>query len=261
MSDKKITEIAAEVSLLLQIDRVRHNVDTKVDMKAIGNVPDYIASVFRDANAVSGDLTPAQAYDLINKRVARVEAQLYLMRLEMENRFNRDPSKVFEDPLAISSYGQRMAEMTKVDKNFGFDAEILAHGWYALERTADTSFRWMRPLETAGEKRPSVAAVPHLGAVDQLIEVHGYALRPEQLERFEIRAAGTVAKIELLGGTAFIARLEMKAEQLGSSNYLPIEFFLDQFFQPNEQDKRLLGVNVARFTCRPAVQPSKRFWR
>lgn len=257
MTDKTVPQIAAEVSLLMQLDRMRHHVGTEIDMKALGNVPDYIASVFEGAHAVAGELTPAAAYDLINKRVSRIEAQLYLMRLELENRSSRDPARIFEDPLAISAYGARMESLTTTPKSFSFEAPILAQGWYPLERSGTTSFRWMRPQAgtAEGAPPPSIACVPHLGTVDQLLEIHAHVLRVEQYDGLEIRAGSALAEIrpDPERATMFTARLRLSAKDLQGANYLPVEFRLKTFLQPSPEDPRLLGINVSRFSCLPIL--------
>lgn len=249
MNDLEAAQIAAKVSLLLQLDRLRHNVDTEVDMKALGNVPQYIASVFEQSNAIAGDLSPAAAYELVNKRVSRLEAQLYLMRLELDNRFERDPARLFEDPLAISTYGERMETIIKTERRFSFESSVLAYGWYPIERSGEQSFRWMRTSDV------SVACIPHLGAVDQIVEIYGSVLAPAQLEGLRINAVSVQAQIRQgdEGPARFVARLDLQRKDVKSANFLPIEFTMTDFRQPSEQDTRLLGASVDLFVCRPAV--------
>ncbi|MBN9678430.1 hypothetical protein [Salipiger bermudensis] len=249
MSQDETAKIAEQVSLLMQLDRTRHHVGTELDMAALANVPAYIASVFEQANAIGSDLSPAQLYEQVNKRISQLQAQVYLMRVEMENRFERDPARIYEDPLAISAYGERLETITTSPKSFSFEPAILAHGWYPAEINENgAAHRWMRPGDV------SLACVPHLGTVDQRLEIEGYALEPEQLEELKIRAGETVAEIET-GTTSpqhFTARLTLSGAALKSANYLPVEFTMSDFRQPNSQDTRMLGVNVSRFVCRPA---------
>lgn len=248
MTDEEMAKIAEKVSLLMQLDRTRHQVGTEVDMAALANVPDYIASVFEEANAIGGELTPAELYAQVNKRISQVQAQVYLMRVEMENRFERDPARIYEDPLAISAYGERQETILTASKTFGFEPAVLAYGWYPAEFSGGTTHRWMRPAEM------SVACLPHLGTVDQEIEIAGHVLDPAQLEGLVIRAGETRAEIVTSDDRPqhFTARLTLPGAALQSANYLPVEFIMSDFRQPNEQDTRLLGANISRFTCRPA---------
>lgn len=241
--------IAEQVSIMMQLDRTRHHVPTEIDTKAMANVPAYIASVFEEANAVGSMLSPIEAYTLINKRVSQIQAQLYLMRIEMENRFTRDPSKIYEDPLAISAYGERIETTTKLPRTFSFGPEILAYGWYPLEQSGDESRRWMRPGDL------SVACVPHLGTVDQIVEAEGHLLEAEQLDSLEIRIGDTVAEIERSDSNPkhFVARMTLSAEAIRPASFVSIEFRLNAFRQPNAMDTRLLGANIGKFTIRPVV--------
>lgn len=249
MSQEDIATVAEQVSLLLQLDRTRHHVATTVDMKVLGNVPDYIASIFEDNNEIGSALSPEEVYRQVNKRVSQLQAHLYLLRLEFENRFEQDPAKIYDDPLAISAYGERLDTITKMTKSFGFEPSVLAFGWHPLERSEGRIHRWMRPGDV------SVACLPHLGTVDQIVEVEGYVLDAEQFDGMEIRAGETVADIDrsVDTPTQFTARLTLSGESLKSANYLPVEFSMRDFRQPNERDTRLLGANISRFTCRPAA--------
>lgn len=254
MSDNSLPELAEQVSVLMQLDRMRHHVGTQVDMKVLGNVPDHIASVFEQANAVGSSLTPEAAYALINKRVSHIQAQLYLMRLEMENRDARDPARIYDDPLAISAYGERMEGIATTPKSFDFGPGLLAHGWYPMETGTGGIHRWMRPGDV------SVACVPHLGAVDQVIEITGYVMHPEQMDGLEIAAAGKRAQIEITEAgppARFRARLEVSEKDVTSANYLAIEFRMADFRTPNDMDTRMLGANVGGFTCRPAREDER----
>ncbi|SLN62585.1 hypothetical protein AQS8620_02840 [Aquimixticola soesokkakensis] len=247
MSDKTIAEIAEEVSLLLQLDRTRHQVSSKVDMAVLANIPAHIASTFEKANAIGTELSPNQAYDLINKRVSEIQAQVYLMRLELENRDPHDPANIYADPMVISAYGERLEGMIAQPKSFTFGPEILAEGWYSREMSGESSHRWMRPADM------SLACVPHLGTLAQTLEIQGYVVHAEQLEGLSIRAAGKEAKIAVTpsGNAAqFTATLTLDAKDVKSANYLPVEFRMSSFKKPNEQDSRLLGANINRFTCK-----------
>ncbi|MBN9889824.1 hypothetical protein [Salipiger abyssi] len=252
MNDDSIAAIAEQVSILMQLDRMRHHVDTRIDMKVLGNVPDYIASVFEENNAIGSALSPEELYKQVNKRISQVQAQLYLLRLEMENRSEQDPARIYDDPLAISAYGERLETITRAAKSFGFEPSVLAFGWHALERSENRVHRWMRPGEV------SVACLPHLGTVDQIVEIEGHLLDPEQFGSLTIRAGETLAEIvpEQNTPTRFTARLTLKGEDLKSANYLPVEFVMTDFRQPNAQDTRLLGANISRFTCRPLTEPA-----
>lgn len=248
MNDKDLAAIAEKVSTLLQLDRMRHRIGTEIDMSVLANVPDYIASVFEEANAVNGDLTPTESYNFVNKRISQLQAQIYLLRLEMENRFERDPARIFEDPLVISAYGERIDRVTKSTKSFSFEPSVLAYGWHQVEISNGLAHRWMRPGDV------SVACVPHLGTIDQTVEIHGYVLHPEQIEGLSIRVGETEASINVQSDAPhrFVAIIKLSAEKLKSANYLPVEFNITRFRQPNEQDTRLLGANISRFVCRPS---------
>jgi hypothetical protein len=247
LNQEDIARIAEQVSLLMQLDRTRHHVGTAIDMMALANVPDYIASVFEEAGEVGSTLSNEELYRQLNKRVAQVQAQIYLLRVEMENRAERDPAQIYQDPLVVTAYGERLKTLTGMTKSFGFDPAILAHGWYPVERDDDRVHRWMRPGDM------SVACVPHLGTVDQIVEVEGHVLDAVQLKELLIRAGENQANItvDAVNPTRFTAQMTLAAKTLQSANYLPIEFILTDFRQPNTQDTRLLGANVSRFTCRP----------
>lgn len=244
MTEDELTKIAEKVSMLMQLDRQRHHVGTEVDLKVQANLPAYIASVFEEAGRVSPDLTPAAYYDHVNKRISEVQAQLYLMRVELENRHGRDPAAIYTDPLAISAYGVRMKEISRQTKTFDFEAAILSYGWYATEHSEDRYHRWMRPGEV------SVACVPHLGPINQTLEIAGYVLHPDQLADLRITAGDQTAKISKVSGSQqhFIARLKLSGADLRDANHIAVEFHLNDFRQPNEADTRLLGANVGRFS-------------
>lgn len=246
MTEDDLSRVAEKVSVLMQLDRLRHNVGTKIDFKARANIPAYIASVFEDAGRVSPDLEPSAYYNLINKRISEVQAQLYLMRLELENRHSRDPAEIYTDPLAISTYGAHMQTIGQSEKSFEFESDIIAYGWYATEHSGDRYHRWMRPGAV------SVACVPHLGPVDQTLEIASYVIHAGQLKSLRITAGDQTAKIELDKGSrnSFIARLKLSAASLRDANHIPVEFHLDDFRQPNEADTRLLGANVYRFSLK-----------
>lgn len=249
MEHDEIARIAEQVSILMQLDRTRHQVPTDIENQALANVPAYVASVFEEANKVRGPMSPEESYAMINKRVSQIQAQLYLMRLELENRTTRDPASIYEDPLAISAYGERFETIVRPTRSFSFEADILAYGWYTTERPGDgESRRWMRPGDV------SVACVPHLGAVDQVIEVSGYVLTIEQLDTLEIRVGETLAVITQNEPNSkhFTACLTLSGDELKSANYAPIEFRVGDFEQPNASDTRLLGANVGSFLIKPS---------
>lgn len=247
MDDEAIPTIAEKVSLLMQLDRMRHKVGTEVDMKALGNVPTYIASVFEKANELTGEISPSDFYHHVNKRLSQVQAQLYLMRLEMEDRYERDPSKVYNDPMAISAYGEYVPDRAPVLREFDFEPAILAHGWYPSELMNGAYHRWMRPGGSA------IACLPHLGGVAQLITIHGSTISNEQLDGLTIAACGVNASINKKydDSKGFSASLSLSADLLKSSNYIPIEFTMSDFKQPSTSDQRLLGVNINRFVLEP----------
>lgn len=252
MSDKTIAEIAEEVSLLLQLDRTRHQISSKLDMAVLANIPEHLASVFEQANAVSGEMSPAEAYALINKRVSQVQAQVYLMRLEMDNRHPQDPASIYADPMVISAYGERVEMLTAQPKNFSFGPEILAEGWYPMEVSEGVCHRWMRPGDI------SIACVPHLGTGAQTMTVEGHVIHHDQIEGLSIRAASREAEIEVTPSgnmTRFKAVLTLDAEDVKAANYLPVEFRMESFKTPNDIDSRMLGASIRRFTCR-ATAPS-----
>lgn len=253
LSQEDITRIAEQVSLLMQLDRTHHQMGTAVEMDRIANVPDYIASVFEEAGEIGTPLSPDELYRQVNRRMSRIEAQVYLLRVEMENRADRDPARIYQDPMVIKAYGERLKSLSGVTKSFGFDPAILAHGWYPIESSAGRVHRWMRPGDL------SLACVPHLGCVDQILEIEGHVLEPDQLDGLSIRAGDTRAQIiaDSANPTRFTARLRLEARALSSANYLPIEFSIASFRQPSPEDPRRLGANIARFTCRPLPAPER----
>ncbi|UOA29042.1 hypothetical protein [Pseudosulfitobacter sp. DSM 107133] len=250
MTEKTTAEIAEQVSLLMQIDRNHGQISSKVDMEALSNLPAHIASVFEEANTISGELTPTQAYALVNTRISQLQAQVYLMRLELENRNPRDPASIYEDPMVISAYGERVSGLGSRSKTFSFGPEILADGWYSMEMSDNICHRWMRPGAT------SLACVPHLGQGAQKLTINGYVMHEEQLDGLTISSAGKMAEIEVTErGTIarFEAVLDLSAQDVKSANYLPVEFHLESFRTPNEVDSRLLGANIQGFTLTSIV--------
>lgn len=251
MTDKSTAEIAQDVSLLLQLDRTRHQVSSKVDMAVLANIPAHLSSVFEQANAVDGNLTPAQLYALVNKRISDLQAQVYLLRLEMDNRSPHDPANIYTDPMVVSAYGERIEGLTTQPRSFSFGPEVLATGWYPMEVSGEICHRWMRPAEV------SVACLPHLGTCAQTIEIEGYVMHDSQFENLEIRAAGQTARIDVTKGgsvTRFKAVLTLQAEDVKAANYLPVEFRMTEFKTPNGVDTRMLGANIHGFTCRPVTR-------
>ncbi|MEM6625055.1 MAG: hypothetical protein AAF674_22790 [Pseudomonadota bacterium] len=247
LNQDDITRIAEKVSLLMQMDRMRHTAGTAADMVQLAGIPDYIASVFEEAGKVSGPMDAADLYRQLNRRLAQVEAQIYLLRVEREHRDERDPATLFSDPLTVAAYGERIETVVTRSKSFGFDPAILAYGWYPAEISAGRTHRWMRPGDG------SVACLPHLGRVDQIVEIEGHVLLQEQLDGLGIQAGKVQAEItrDVDNPTRFSARLTLRAEDMGASSYLPIEFKLSDFRTPGDQDPRLLGANISSFTCRP----------
>lgn len=236
--------LAEQVSVLLQLDRTRHQVPTQVNMQALANVPAYISSVFRKANSLKGDLSPLEVYEAINRRVSDLQAQIYLLRLEMDNRLERDPAKVYEDPMVVSAYGERLSFITQTPREFNFEPQMIASGWHNSESSETGHWRWMRP------GNGSIVCLPHLGKLDQLIEIWGELLDPDQIGSLSISIQGTKATIEVQPDPLhFVARVQLSLAQVQSANYLPIEFQMTDFRQPSPTDTRLLGAQVARFRC------------
>lgn len=256
MSDDTIPNIADKVSMLMQLDRMRHKVGTEVDMKALENVPTYIASVFEKANELSGEISPNDLYHHVNKRISHLQAQLYIMRLEMEDRYERNPSKVYNDPMAISAYGEEILEKVRQPRDYEFEPSILAYGWYPSEMRNGVHHRWMRPGKEA------MACLPHLGGIDQSITVYGSVIDKEQLKDFSISACGVKASIRIdgVGTNSFSAFLSLDADLLKSSNYIPLEFSMSDFRQPSSNDQRLLGVNISRFNLQPTTAELLNQW-
>lgn len=248
MTDTDIAAIAEKVSMLLQIDRTHDQIKGKLDMEVLANVPAHLAAMFEAANSISGELTPTQAYDLINRRVSQVQAQVYLMRLELEGRSPNDPANIYADPLVVSAYGDRIAALTAAPKTFNFGPEILADGWYPMEVSEGIYYRWMRPAAQ------SLACIPHLGTSAQTMTIKGYVMHAEQLETLEIAAGDCKAQIEVTGEggiTHFTATLDLDADNVATANYLPVTFSMTDFQHPSEADKRLLGANISTFICTP----------
>ncbi len=128
LDDALVTRVAERVGLLLQLDRTRHHVPTQVDVRALGNLPASIASVFAKDDAIDPRLEPARVCEQINRRIAERQAQIYLLRLELDNRFERDPARLFEDPLAISAYGERMETIIRKPRAFTVEPSPMPRG-------------------------------------------------------------------------------------------------------------------------------------
>lgn len=272
MGEDEIARIAAEVSLRLQLDRLHGLALTggaggngpeessaagaEPDLGALANVPEHLALIFEAANEVSGALTPAELWRLVNRRLARLEAQLYLTRLQLESAAACAPGRILEDPLVVAALGERVAGLESgAARSFHFDSAVLAHGWYPIEHHEGFPFRWMRPLGMAadGAPAPSVAGIPHLGQLAQEIEIEGNLLDEAQYQGFGIAAAGRQAEItrDPAQPHRFTARLRLERAALPSPHYLPVTFRLQEFRRPGTQDTRLLGASIRRFTCRP----------
>ena len=236
--------LAERVSVLLQLDRTRHKVPTQVDMQALANVPAYLSSVFQKANMLEGELTPAEVYEVINRRVSDLQAQIYLLRLEMDSRLERDPAKLYEDPMVVSAYGERLSFIMQTPRDLSFEPQLIASGWHNSESSESRHWRWMRPGNS------SIVCLPHLGKVDQLVEIWGEVIDPDQISSLRIFVQGTEAAIEVQPDPLhFVARIKLSLAQVQSANYLPIEFQMTDFRQPSPTDTRLLGAQVARFRC------------
>lgn len=244
LSDDDIARIAAKVSTLMQLDRMRHHVGTEIDMKAQANLPAYIASVFEEANAVSVDMVPRDFYALVTHRLAQMQAQLYMMRLELENRDARDPADIYTDPLVIGAYSAYEERAAESHKAFGFEGDLLAYGWYPVEKSPAGFHRWSRP----GER--SVVCIPHLGGVAQRLKISAHVLVVEQFDELRVTVAGAEAEIlrDAQNPVFFTACFDFDAAAVKGTNQLPVEFRTGVFRQFNDVDTRLLGVNVLSFT-------------
>lgn len=150
----------------------------------------------------------------------------------------------------MSLYAERLDEATKVPKSFQFDPSIVAHGWHPTEIDETGAHRWMCPGTV------SVACVPHLGRIDQIIEIHGNYVTEEQVGNLSISIGPVDAEIFKVQANPrhFVARITVPVSTVESANYVPIAFRMTDFRQPNEYDTRQLGANISHFTCRPATQ-------
>lgn len=250
LSAEDIALIADRVGQVLQLDRMRHHVSSAPDLAAQANIPAYLARIFEAAGAVDPPISNEALYDLVNKRIARVEAMLYLMRVEAENRSARDPAQIFADPMLVSAYNERVAGLTAQPRRFSFEPTLLADGWHGLEQTETGYHRWMRPTEAG-----SLICLPHLGEIDQVIEIEGRVLHPDQIAGLSVRMAEIAAKIACPpeDPTRFVARLALPATALARSTYVSVTCTMTDFRQPNETDTRALGADIQAFTCRPAT--------
>jgi len=250
MKKEDIAQIAQQVSFLLQLDRTRHSVSSQLDMSVLANVPAYLSSVFEQANQIDPHLSAADTYTLINKRVSEVQAQVYLLRLELENRDPNDPANIYADPMAVSAYGERLDLLLKTGKSFGFGPEILARGWYPVESNEGNFHRWMRP------GGPAMACVPHLGAAEQTLEMKGFVMHEEQIDGLSISAFGKQGTLDVSpidGRATFKLTLPLTTKDLEISNYVPVDFSIESYMQPNHLDTRLLGANIHSFTITPGA--------
>lgn len=246
MTDTELTAIAEKIVILLQVDRMHRHIPTNPDMAPFLNIPAYLSKVFEDANTLEGPIDPTEIYDIVNKRLSSMQAQLYLMRLEMNESFSRDPASLYEDPLAISAYGERIDTAFRAPRVYSFEPAILAYGWHPVEFTDGIYRRWMRPAPV------SVACVPHLGSIDQAIEISGVVHEKEQYNGFHIACAGKQAIIEVNPerATFFTARIDIADIDVSNTNYLPIEFTMPNFRQASDSDTRMVGASIYRFSCR-----------
>ena len=251
LSVDDIARIAARVSEMMQLDRMRHHVGTAPDLAAQANIPAYLTQIFEDQNAVSGPITNEALYDLVNKRVARLEAALYLMRVELEHRDPNDPAEIYADPMAMSAYGERVAQLSAQARTFSFEPAVMGHGWHAVEVSNDICHRWMRPTEAG-----SLACLPHLGQTDQILDIDGHVLHADQIDGLTIRFGEITAEIQPNPDAPqkFTASLRLTAADVAQSTYVALTFEMTDFRQPNETDTRLLGANIRRFTIRPGTE-------
>jgi len=250
MKKEEIALIAQQVSVLLQLDRTRHSVSSQLDMSVLANVPAYLSSVFEQANQIDPTLSAADIYTLINKRVSEVQAQVYLLRLELENRDPNDPASIYADPMVVSAYGERLDTLISTPKTFTFGPEILASGWHPVEISDDKFYRWMRPGATA------IACVPHLGAFDQTLEIKGYVQFAEQMDGLTISAFGKIGKFSVApldGMATFTLTLPLASKDLEITNYVPVDFSIENYMSPSPEDTRLLGANIQSFTLTPGT--------
>ena len=105
----------------------------------------------------------------------------------------------------------------------------------------------------------ALACLPHLGQIDQTIDIEGHVLHADQLEGLSIRMGTIAADLSPLSENEpnkFRARLTLKAADVAQATYLAITFEMSDFRQPNETDTRLLGANIRRFTCQPDAAAS-----
>ncbi|KIT15143.1 hypothetical protein [Jannaschia aquimarina] len=254
MEDDDLVPLAEKVATLLQLDRMRHRVGTEVDMRPLTGVSTYLTEVFERSGEIPPDATPAEIYAAMNRRIAQVQAQIYLLRLEMETRSETDPTRILADPMVVAAYGDRIESGVKTPKDYDFSSVILAHGWHGVERGGDGWHRWMRPVDG-----PAVACLPHLGPVPQELEIHGYVLDKDQLPTLSIRSTDREAEI-VPNETAphrFVAKVRPPEDVLSASSHVVLEFRIGEWRMPGGGDSRMLGANISRFAFRPLETASE----
>lgn len=169
-----LAKLAERVSLLMQVDRLNGQVDAPQDMSALLNVPAQLADVFEQAHAIAGDLSPAEVYRQVNRRISQIQAQLYLLRLEMENRAAFDPARVLDDPMAVQLNNARLDETTRLPRSFEFEPTI--------PRRAGTRQRSTRPGRIAGWRpaRSRSPVFPTLGRLTRSSRSTATTLSPSK---------------------------------------------------------------------------------
>jgi hypothetical protein len=254
LDDAALARIAEQVSLLMQLDRMHGHVSSQIDPQALANVPDHLARIFETAGAANAPISNEDLYGIVNARIARLESALYLTRVELENRSANDPAEIFTDPMLASAYGARVANLTAQPRRFDFGPELMAHGWHPMERNDTGHHRWMRPGDT-----PAMVCLPHLGSLNQTIQIAGHVLHPDQIKSLRISSGSENARITPARDNPehYTAELTLSEDDLALSNYVAIQFEMTDFRQPNETDTRLLGTNVRSFTCQPDTARSK----
>lgn len=242
MNKNEIIKIAEQVSLLLQIKNNEKNISTQPDLESDSLISDYLVNIFKEANQCSDNLAPSDYYRLINERIAQVQAQLYIMRLELDNK-RLDPSQVYTDPLTILTDGKAKAEVGVIEREYSFEPSIYSWGWHPVEKFGESGFsRWMRPGKS------SDICVPHLGKVSQTIEFFGNVLDASQKVGLKVYVDEVEAELEfdMENSNAFNAKIDLEGEVINSSNFVVVSFHIDKFVSPETNDDRQLGAMVSK---------------
>lgn len=252
VTDDELARIAERVSLLLQLDRLHGRMDEAPRQVEVANLPETLTQIFEDTHAVRSDLSATEVYAQLNRRIAALQTQVYLLRIEAETRAPFDPASILGAPQTAALYGDRVAEATKRPRSFEFGPDIVAQGFHPTEIDETGAHRWMSPGPA------SVACIPHLGQVDQIIEIAGNYVSEEQIGALTISIGPVEAEIYKVQANPrhFISRLTLPAPAIASPNYIPVCFQMTDFRQPSEHDTRALGANISRFTCRAATRPA-----